>query len=108
MSRTPARWREDAAGAILNVGSGQSITVGEVAQRLAAVTGREDVEPEITGKYRVGDIRHCYADIDRARETIGYTPQVTLEEGMRELAEWLEGQAAEDRSDAAGRELAAR
>jgi len=100
--------RPEADGSVLNVGSGHSVTVSEVAQRLAAVTGREHVEPEITGKYRVGDIRHCYADITRARETIGYEPEVSLERGMHELAEWLEGQAADDHSEAAGRELASR
>jgi len=100
--------RPDADGTVLNVGSGQSVTVREVAERLAAVIGREDIEPEITGKYRVGDIRHCYADITRARETLGYEPQVSLEQGMEELAGWLQGQAAEDRSESAGRELAAR
>ncbi len=100
--------RPEADGQVLNIGSGQSVTVQEVAERLAEVTGRDHIAPEITGKYRVGDIRHCYSDITRARETIGYEPQVTLEEGMQELAEWLEGQAAEDRSEDAGRELAAR
>ena len=100
--------RSEADGSVLNIGSGESVTVREVAQRLAAVTGREDVEPQVTGKYRVGDIRHCYADVTRARETIGYEPRVTLEAGMRELAAWLEGQAADDHSETAGRELAAR
>jgi dTDP-L-rhamnose 4-epimerase len=100
--------RPEADGTVLNVGSGQSVTVQEVAQRLARVVGREHIEPEITVKYRVGDIRHCYADITRARETIGYEPEVTLEQGMEELAEWLEGQTADDQAEAAGRELAAR
>jgi dTDP-L-rhamnose 4-epimerase len=100
--------RPEADGAVLNIGSGQSFTVQEVAQRLAAVVGREHIEPEITGKYRVGDIRHCYSDIARARETLGYEPQVTLDRGMEELAEWLEGQTADDRFAAAGRELASR
>ncbi len=100
--------RPEADGQVLNVGSGQSVTVQEVAERLAEVTGREHIAPEITGKYRVGDIRHCSSDITRARRTIGYEPQVSLEQGMRELAEWLEGQTADDQSEAAGRELAAR
>ncbi|HEV2062205.1 MAG TPA: NAD-dependent epimerase/dehydratase family protein [Solirubrobacteraceae bacterium] len=100
--------RPEADGTVLNIGSGQSVTVQDVARRLAAVVGREHIEPEVTGKYRVGDIRHCYADITRARETIGYQPEVSLEQGMQELAEWLEGQSADDRHDAAGRELAAR
>jgi dTDP-L-rhamnose 4-epimerase len=72
------------------------------------VMGREDVEPTITGKYRVGDIRHCFGDMTLARETLGFEPRVTLEEGMAELAAWLEGQAADDRVDDAAAELATR
>jgi dTDP-L-rhamnose 4-epimerase len=66
------------------------------------------VEPDICGKYRVGDIRHCFADITRARDVLGYAPAVLLEDGLVELAEWLQGQAADDRVDAASRELAVR
>jgi dTDP-L-rhamnose 4-epimerase len=62
----------------------------------------------VTGKYRVGDIRHCFADITTARELLGYEPQIALDDGMAELAEWLEGQTAEDRVDSAHGELAAR
>jgi dTDP-L-rhamnose 4-epimerase len=100
--------REEAAGFAINVGSGESATVREIAERLARVTGREDVEPQVTGRYRVGDIRHCFADISLAREVLGYEPRVTLEEGMSELAGWLADQTAEDRFDSAHRELAAR
>jgi dTDP-L-rhamnose 4-epimerase len=64
--------------------------------------------PALTGKYRVGDIRHCFADITRARECLGYEPQVTLEQGIAELATWLEGQVADDRVDSAAAELQAR
>jgi dTDP-L-rhamnose 4-epimerase len=99
---------EDAAGCVFNVGSGVDYTVREIAERVAAVLGREHVQPEITGKYRVGDIRHCFADIALARRVLGYAPQVTLESGLAELAEWLEGQSADDRVDEASRELAAR
>jgi dTDP-L-rhamnose 4-epimerase len=100
--------RPEADGLALNVGSGESVTVREVASRLAAVTGREDIEPEVTGKYRVGDIRHCFADISLARDTIGYEPQVSLQDGMAELAEWLQDQVAQDNVDGAAAELAKR
>jgi dTDP-L-rhamnose 4-epimerase len=100
--------REEAAGRAINVGSGESVTVREIAARLARVTGREDLEAEVTGKYRVGDIRHCFADISLAREVLGYEPQVAMDGGMAELAEWLEGQTAEDRVESAHGELAAR
>jgi dTDP-L-rhamnose 4-epimerase len=100
--------RTGADGLALNVGSGESVTVREVASRLAAVTGREQIEPQVTGKYRVGDIRHCFADISLARETIGYVPRVSLRDGMAELAEWLRDQVAQDNVDGAAAELARR
>jgi dTDP-L-rhamnose 4-epimerase len=97
-----------AAGDVFNVGSGQPITVQEVAARLARVMGKEKIAPEIVGKYRVGDIRHCFADISKAQRVLGYAPQVTLDNGMAELAAWLESQAAVDRVAQASAELAAR
>ena len=105
---TLALERDEAAGRAVNVGSGESVTVREIAERLARVTGREDIEAEVTGKFRVGDIRHCFADISTAREVLGYEPQIALDDGMSELAEWLEGQTAEDRVESAHGELAAR
>jgi dTDP-L-rhamnose 4-epimerase len=97
-----------AAGQVFNVGSGEPQTVLGIAERMAKVLNKTYIEPEITGKYRVGDIRHCYADISKAREILGYQPQITLEAGLTELAGWLESQTAEDRVEAAGAELAAR
>jgi dTDP-L-rhamnose 4-epimerase len=99
---------ERAAGNVFNVGSGQAYTIREIANRIANVLGREDLRPEITGQYRVGDIRHCFADITRARETLGYEPRVSLEDGMVELAGWLEGKIAIDRVAEARAELATR
>jgi dTDP-L-rhamnose 4-epimerase len=98
----------DVTSEVLNVGSGASVTVCEVAERLAGVLGQESITPEVTGEYRVGDIRHCFADITRAREVLGYQPQVSLEEGMAELARWLEGRVADDRVDQARHELSRR
>jgi dTDP-L-rhamnose 4-epimerase len=97
-----------AGGQVLNIGSGESVSVSEIAARLAAVLGREDIEPEVTGKYRVGDIRHCFADVTRAAEVLGYRPEVALDDGMAELAQWLEGEAATDRVESATAELTAR
>jgi dTDP-L-rhamnose 4-epimerase len=100
----------DAAAApdkVFNIGSGQAFTVCELAERMADALGR-NFDPRITGKYRVGDIRHCFADIALARSEIGYTPRVTLEDGVLELADWLEGQIANDHVDSASAELAAR
>ena len=97
-----------AAGMVLNVGSGRSYTIRDIADRMARVLGKEHIAPEITGKYRAGDIRHCFADIRLARRVLGYSPSVTLEEGLEELAGWLEGQIPHDYVAAAHAELAAR
>jgi len=99
--------RDGADGGVVNVGSGSSVTVREIGEKLAATIGKQ-IEPELTGDYRLGDIRHCYADIAHARATLGYEPEVELETGLRELAAWLEGQVATDRVDAANDELSRR
>ena len=70
--------------------------------------GREHIEPQVSGTYRVGDIRHCVADIKLARRLLGYEPQVTFEEGLEELAQWLRGRVAIDRVDKARAELDSR
>jgi dTDP-L-rhamnose 4-epimerase len=97
-----------ANGKCINVGSGNAYTVREIAKRMSAVMGREFIEPEITGKYRVGDIRHCFADISRARAVLEYEPSVAFDDGLTELAAWLDGQSAEDNVGAAREELEAR
>jgi dTDP-L-rhamnose 4-epimerase len=98
----------EADGEVFNIGSGNSYTVVEIAERMASVLGKEHIIPEISGKYRVGDIRHCFSDISKAKAILGYQPKVSLEEGLAELAEWLEGQTAVDRVTEARNELAAR
>jgi dTDP-L-rhamnose 4-epimerase len=98
----------NAPGQAINVGSGRSFSVREVADSLARVLGKPHIEPLITGKYRAGDIRHCFADITLARELLGYEPRVTLEEGLTDLAGWLAGQVAHDRVDQMNAELSSR
>ena len=96
-----------AAYSSFNVGSGQSYSILEIAERMGKVFGKK-IAPEVIGKYRVGDIRHCFADISLARKALGYEPRVTLEEGIVELAGWLEGRVALDKVAEASRELAGR
>jgi dTDP-L-rhamnose 4-epimerase len=97
-----------AAGGVFNIGSGRNYSVREIAARVAAALGKEGISPEITGKYRMGDIRHCFADISLAREVLGFEPRVELEEGLVELAEWLVGEVAVDHVAEASAELASR
>jgi len=98
----------DVEGKALNIGSGRRHAIRTIAQRMAAALGKDDIRPEVTGKYRVGDIRHCFADITLARELLGYKPQVTLEDGLVDLAQWLEKQVVQERVPDARAELAVR
>ncbi len=94
-------------GQVINIGSGNPVSIRRIAELLAGALGSKGLEPVVTGKYRAGDIRHCYADITRARQLLGYEPQVTHEEGFKELAAWLESQEAEDKADTMLQQLAA-
>ncbi|HET9251711.1 MAG TPA: NAD-dependent epimerase/dehydratase family protein [Candidatus Eisenbacteria bacterium] len=93
---------------VFNVGSGASVTVLEIAGRLAEALGRTGPDPEITGQYRVGDIRHCFADITKAREVLGYEPETPMDRGLEDLARWLEREQASDLVSEAREELATR
>lgn len=98
---------DKAAYMSLNAGSGQAVSVLEVARRLAAVFGKR-IEPEVTGKYRMGDIRNCFSDMTLARKVLNYEPRVTLEDGILELSSWIDGKDADDRVAKASAELASR
>jgi dTDP-L-rhamnose 4-epimerase len=91
-----------------NIGSGASVSVRDVADQLAIAMGRRDLPPDILGKARAGDIRHCFADISLARQKLGFSPKRTLGEGMAELAAWVRQQRAIDRAAEARRELETR
>jgi dTDP-L-rhamnose 4-epimerase len=99
---------QEATNDVFNIGSGNAYTINEIANSLAEILDKQHIPAEIFGKYRVGDIRHCFADITKARRVLGYEPQVSLEQGLAELAEWLRGQDAEDRVTEARNELTAR
>lgn len=96
-----------APGEVLNIGSGRSVTVREIAERAARVLDVR-VAPRLTGRYRRGDIRHCFADVTRANEVLGYQARIGLDEGLGQLAEWLVDRAAVDLSERASEELVQR
>jgi len=96
-----------AAGHAINLGTGRPSTVVQIAEALSAGL-RTEVEPIRNGQYRAGDIRHCVADPQRARELLGFEAATSLEDGMCGLLEWLTDQEAVDRVDDATRELASR
>ncbi|MCP3402119.1 MULTISPECIES: NAD-dependent epimerase/dehydratase family protein [unclassified Bradyrhizobium] len=90
---------------VFNVGSGQSRTILSVAQDLADVMGRRDIAPEITRKFRAGDIRHCFADIGKSRDLLAFEPHVAFKDGLEELAAYLADQIADDQAERATNEL---
>lgn len=96
------------AGETINIGSGDACTVRNLAEQMAAVLHKEEILPQVTGKYRAGDIRHCFADITKARKLLDYEPRVTLKEGLAELVGWLHGQHVVDQMDLAHAQLAQR
>jgi dTDP-L-rhamnose 4-epimerase len=96
-----------APGHALNVATGGRVRVGELARLIAAALG-SDVEPELTGEHRAGDIRHCTVDVSRARELLGFEARRQLSEGIPELADWVSGQAVTERGDEALAALRAR
>ncbi|MDP2672767.1 MAG: GDP-mannose 4,6-dehydratase [Nanoarchaeota archaeon] len=87
-----------------NVGSGQSITIKQIAETIAKIYGKK-IEPVITGQYRKGDIRHCFADITKIRQKLGYEPKVSFEDGMKELIKWSADREASDFVDYMKKEL---
>jgi len=98
--------RPESNGHVINIGCGKPIAIRQVAEKLAKALGVE-ITPVVTNKYRAGDIRHCYADIAKAQELLGYEPKVEHDLGFRELAEWLRGQHADDKAETMLKELSA-
>jgi len=89
---------------VLNVGTGRRTSVLDVAQALAARLGL-DISPELLGKYRAGDIRHCIADPTLAAAVLGFKARFSFEEGLPDLVEWCRGQRPEDAVDRSLSEL---
>lgn len=96
--------RPQAVGQALNLATGTGTTVREVARVLMELEGRE-LPLDVPCKYRPGDVRHCTADIARARRLLGYEPKVDLRQGLEELYAWSRSRPTEDRVKAAHQEL---
>src|SRR4051812_37177415 len=98
----------EAASEVFNIGSGTDRSVKEVARSMAHALNRDDLEPEIAGKARIGDIRHCFCDGTKAAETLGFRGAKDFNDGLAELADWVASQTAADRVDEARAELEAK
>jgi len=99
--------RTDIRGEAINVGGGSPLTIVQVAELLARELG-VDLEAEISGKFRAGDIRHCWADPSKAKALLGFEAEVMLAEGVSELVDWVSTQEAMDKVDGAYAELGRR
>ncbi|HEY1939644.1 MAG TPA: NAD-dependent epimerase/dehydratase family protein [Candidatus Angelobacter sp.] len=96
--------RKEADGMALNIGSGEPISIREVAAELAQAMDSK-IAAEMTQKYRAGDVRHCFADISAAKKLLGYTPQVRFRDGLKDLVQWLCSQQPQDRAAEAAAQL---
>ncbi len=97
--------KEEANYQTFNIGSGEALEIKKIAEILAELYG-SDIRPDITHGFRKGDVRHCYADIKKAKKYIGFEPSVSFYQGMRELTEWSKCAFSEDNFNLAYMELA--
>lgn len=95
--------RADMNYEMFNVGTGRPVTIREIAELLIR-RYKKTLQPELAGKFRAGDIRHCVADISKIARH-GFRPRVELDQGMDELVSWGERETAVDRVEQAAREL---
>ena len=89
---------------VFNVGTGKAINILEIVRTLIKLY-KKKLKPEITNKFRAGDIRHCFADISKIKSKIGYKPKVEFEDGMNDLVAWGEKEEAQDKFEVAHEEL---
>ena len=94
---------ESASDVTVNVGSGEPWTLHEIAQAQTRAFGLDIDRIEVTGQYRLGDIRAFQADIAAAREALTFVPTVDLAEGLRRLCAWVREEAVLPETDVAGR-----
>jgi dTDP-L-rhamnose 4-epimerase len=91
-------------GEVFNVGTGQPTSILQLACLLRDELGARP-DPEVLRKFREGDIRHCYADISRIQDRLGFSPKVPLAEGVKELVAWVREERAVDMVEQAAKEL---
>ena len=99
--------RPEADYGVFNVGTGTATSIAQIAEALRQALGVKTAS-EITGQCRAGDIRHCYADIARIQQRLGFRPTVSLRDGIADLVAWAQQEQAVDHVDQAFKELASR
>ncbi|MEK6808468.1 MAG: GDP-mannose 4,6-dehydratase, partial [Nanoarchaeota archaeon] len=89
---------------IFNVGTSIASSIKEIAEGLARLTGK-DILPDVVNKFRKGDVRHCIADISKIKSKLDFEPNVSFEDGLKELIEWSAEESAIDKVENATEEL---
>ena len=97
--------KKEANFEIFNVGMGRKLTILDMANILIKKLGADGLAPELVNKYREGDIRHCYADVSKIKEKLGYEPRVRFEDGILDLVDWVKEEEAVDRFEESQKEL---
>jgi dTDP-L-rhamnose 4-epimerase len=99
---------DGADGKTLNVGCGKPITIERIALLLGEQFGSKQAAV-ISGQYRIGDIRHGFANISAIQKSLGFLPEVSLDRGLTRFVDWVKQQPPEpDRLDIANQELVSR
>lgn len=88
----------------INIGSGKGTTILEIAQTLSKLM-KKNSQIFVNHQYRKNDIRHCFADISKAKKLLTWEPKIDLNQGLKELIEWSKDQVAEDKFYKAQQEL---
>ena len=87
--------KEEANGEVFNVGSGIATTVKEIAELLKKCYN-SDISISVNGKHRLGDIRHNYADLNKAKTVLGFIPKYKFNRGISEFVSWVKTQQIMD------------
>lgn len=100
---------KETSGKPINIGSGDPKRVGEVANRIVDLFAKSNrLSPELTGEYRDIDVRHCYADVKRAENELGFTADTSIKDGIADVKEWAKERDVEDNFEQAHRQLVTR
>ena len=86
--------RSDATDQVYNIASGRQTSLRELLETLLRVTGHTDVKPEFLAEREVNPVPRRLADVSQAQQHLGFTAEVDLEEGLRQLAAWWQDAAA--------------
>ena len=100
-----AMGKKEANFEVFNVGMGRKLTILDMANILIRRLGADELAPELVNKYREGDIRHCYADVSKIKEKLGYEPKVRFEDGILDLIDWVKEEEAVDRFEESRNQL---